>query len=250
MGFNLRRLKKIAPGVRLNLSKKGLGASVGPAHSKLSVSPGMKITENIGIPGTGIRYTKVIKKGSLQKSSQRSRIEHEVEKTLEDSRFNRDPIDLTEWEQTNSDYEHELWFLNLVKAQKKDNSVASEFPVQSKEVVLLRAFGVLADAREVHSDDLGFIYRTTKRVNFIGMNTFFEWTFENMTIFLPYDEEQIMWFQNTDHQDLQGVQIVNDDWMKFQYFIMRAFMLGKSDLDEMLSRCGEESMKYSQTKPN
>lgn len=60
MGWNVRRSKKIAPGVRLNLSKKGLGVSIGPKHSKISISPGKRITTNIGIPGTGVRYTKVI----------------------------------------------------------------------------------------------------------------------------------------------------------------------------------------------
>jgi Protein of unknown function (DUF4236) len=36
-----------------------LGLSVGPKHAKISVSPGRRITTNVGIPGTGIRYTKV-----------------------------------------------------------------------------------------------------------------------------------------------------------------------------------------------
>ena len=60
MGWNLRRSRKIAPGIRLNLSNKGLGVSAGPRHSKISISPGKRITTNIGIPGTGIRYTNVV----------------------------------------------------------------------------------------------------------------------------------------------------------------------------------------------
>ena len=59
MGWNVRRSRQIVPGVRLNFSKKGLGLSVGPKHAKISVSPGRRITTNVGIPGTGIRYTKV-----------------------------------------------------------------------------------------------------------------------------------------------------------------------------------------------
>lgn len=58
MGFNIRRSKKIFPGVRLNLSKNGLGVSFGPAHSKISFSPKGRVTENLGLPGTGIRYSK------------------------------------------------------------------------------------------------------------------------------------------------------------------------------------------------
>lgn len=60
MGWNIRRSRQIAPGVRLNLSKNGLGVSVGPKHAKISVSPGRRVTTNIGIPGTGVRYTKVV----------------------------------------------------------------------------------------------------------------------------------------------------------------------------------------------
>lgn len=40
------------------MSKKGLGLSLGPAHSKISLSPRGRLTANLGIPGTGIRYTK------------------------------------------------------------------------------------------------------------------------------------------------------------------------------------------------
>ncbi len=60
MGWNVRRSRQIAPGIRLNLTKKGLGVSVGPKHAKISVSPGRRITTNVGIPGTGIRYTNVV----------------------------------------------------------------------------------------------------------------------------------------------------------------------------------------------
>lgn len=68
MGWNVRRSKKIAPGIRLNFSKKGLGVSIGPKHSKISISPGKRITTNVGIPGTGVRYTKIIN------SKQRTRV--------------------------------------------------------------------------------------------------------------------------------------------------------------------------------
>ena len=247
VGFNLRRSRKIAPGVRVNLSNKGLGLSVGPAHSKLSISPEMKVTGNIGIPGTGVRYTKVIKNGNPRESTRQPTGEIAHEWTLAVSRFNRDPIDLAEWEQTNSDYLREVWFLNLLKTKKKDNSIAPEFPVTSEEVVLHKSFGVLADERELHIQDMGFIYITNKKVVFMGMKTYAEWSFEYMTIFLPFDEEQIMWFQNSDHQDLQGVQIVKEDWMQFQYFIMRAYTLRKSDLNELLTRCTEDARSYSLT---
>jgi len=38
MGFFFRKSLKIAPGIRLNLSKRGPGISVGPRGTKVSVS--------------------------------------------------------------------------------------------------------------------------------------------------------------------------------------------------------------------
>ena len=53
MGVRFHRSLKIAPGIRLNVSKSGLGVSVGPRGAKLSVGPNGVYT-NVGIPGTGI----------------------------------------------------------------------------------------------------------------------------------------------------------------------------------------------------
>lgn len=66
MAWNVRRSKRIAPGIRLNLTKRGLGISVGPKHMKVSISPGRRMTTNLGMPGSGIRYTKVL---SLENAS-------------------------------------------------------------------------------------------------------------------------------------------------------------------------------------
>ena len=38
MSWGYRRSRRVAPGLRLNLSKLGLGFSVGPRHAKLSVN--------------------------------------------------------------------------------------------------------------------------------------------------------------------------------------------------------------------
>lgn len=72
MGWNVRRSRQVIPGVRLSFSKKGLGVSLGPKHAKISVSPGRRITTNVGIPGTGIRYTKVAN------SKQKARVTRKV----------------------------------------------------------------------------------------------------------------------------------------------------------------------------
>ncbi|TPG14720.1 DUF4236 domain-containing protein [Sphingomonas koreensis] len=56
MGFRFRRSIKIAPGVRLNLSKGGVSTSVGRRGATVNLSKrGTKTT--VGLPGTGLSYT-------------------------------------------------------------------------------------------------------------------------------------------------------------------------------------------------
>ncbi len=56
MGFKIRKSLKIAPGLRINLSKSGVSASVGKPGATVNVGKnGVKST--VGIPGTGISHT-------------------------------------------------------------------------------------------------------------------------------------------------------------------------------------------------
>lgn len=56
MGFRIRKSIKIAPGLRINLSKSGVSASVGKRGATVNIGKnGVKST--IGIPGTGISHT-------------------------------------------------------------------------------------------------------------------------------------------------------------------------------------------------
>lgn len=56
MGFSFRKSFKIAPGLKLNLSKKGVGFSLGGKHARYSVSSTGRKTKTFRIPGTGITY--------------------------------------------------------------------------------------------------------------------------------------------------------------------------------------------------
>ena len=38
MSWGYRRSRRIAPGLRLNVGRRGLGVSVGPRHAKVSVN--------------------------------------------------------------------------------------------------------------------------------------------------------------------------------------------------------------------
>ncbi len=55
MAFRFQRRIRLAPGVRLNLSKRGLGLSVGPRGASLSMGPS-GVHGHAGIPGTGLAY--------------------------------------------------------------------------------------------------------------------------------------------------------------------------------------------------
>lgn len=57
MGFNFRKSFKIAPGVKLNVTKKGISSvSVGKNGARVNVSrKGTKTT--VGIPGSGLSHS-------------------------------------------------------------------------------------------------------------------------------------------------------------------------------------------------
>lgn len=59
MGAYFRKSIKIAPGVHLNLSKRGTGVSFGVKGAHISYSPTGRVTKTVGIPGTGIYFRDV-----------------------------------------------------------------------------------------------------------------------------------------------------------------------------------------------
>jgi hypothetical protein len=60
MGFKFRKRIKIAPGVHVNVSKRGLSANVGKKGASVTVGGARGTTANVGIPGTGISYSEKI----------------------------------------------------------------------------------------------------------------------------------------------------------------------------------------------
>ena len=57
MGFKFRKSIKLLPGVKLNLSKKGISSvSIGKKGATVNISE-KGIQTTLGIPGTGMSYT-------------------------------------------------------------------------------------------------------------------------------------------------------------------------------------------------
>ncbi|ADH99736.1 DUF4236 domain-containing protein [Salisediminibacterium selenitireducens] len=69
MSFRFQKRIRVAPGIRVNLSKRGISTSVGRRGGTVSVGR-RGVHGNVGLPGTGLSYrTKLNKKGSSKASS-------------------------------------------------------------------------------------------------------------------------------------------------------------------------------------
>jgi hypothetical protein len=59
MAFRFQRRVKIMPGVRLNVSKSGVSASVGTNGATVNVGKD-GVTRTVGVPGTGLSHRKTV----------------------------------------------------------------------------------------------------------------------------------------------------------------------------------------------
>ena len=74
MGLRFRKSVKIAPGVRLNISKKSVGISAGVKGYRKSINSSGRVTTSIGFPGTGVSYVKTENLKSKKKKTVSSRV--------------------------------------------------------------------------------------------------------------------------------------------------------------------------------
>lgn len=72
MGMRFKKSKKIAPGVKLNVSNKSVGVSVGGKGVHHSVSSSGRKTTTVSAPGTGLSYVKTSGGGSHKKNSSKT----------------------------------------------------------------------------------------------------------------------------------------------------------------------------------
>ena len=54
MALRFRKRIKIAPGVHVNLSRRGVSTSVGPRGATINVKPGRETRATASVPGTGL----------------------------------------------------------------------------------------------------------------------------------------------------------------------------------------------------
>ena len=72
MGFRARKSFKFMPGVRMTVSKTGISTSGGIKGARITKSTSGRTTRTVGIPGTGIYYSKSTVSGSRDKRVQRA----------------------------------------------------------------------------------------------------------------------------------------------------------------------------------
>ncbi len=63
MAFRFRRTLKVAPGIRLNLTKKGASVRVGPRGAGVTMGTS-GTTVSAGLPGTGLHTSKKLSHGT------------------------------------------------------------------------------------------------------------------------------------------------------------------------------------------
>lgn len=63
MGFRFRKIVPLLPWLRLNVSKSGVSASIGPHGADLNIGPN-GVRGTVGIPGTGLSYSQRLDRGA------------------------------------------------------------------------------------------------------------------------------------------------------------------------------------------
>ncbi|MCP2329471.1 tetratricopeptide (TPR) repeat protein [Hamadaea flava] len=69
MGFRIRKTFQVLPGVRLTVSKSGIGYSVGVRGARLTRTARGQVIGTIGIPGTGMSYVKTLRGSSKSRKN-------------------------------------------------------------------------------------------------------------------------------------------------------------------------------------
>lgn len=85
MGLRFRKSIKIAPGVRMNVGKKGVGVSVGTRGLRHTINSSGRSTSTVGLPGTGLSYStsRSYKTPAHQKRNELAKREREQAKLAE-----------------------------------------------------------------------------------------------------------------------------------------------------------------------
>jgi hypothetical protein len=68
MGLRFQRRIRLAPGLRLNLSKSGVGGSLGRTGLRIGIDAAGKKYFSVGLPGTGLSYRTPVSSATLKQT--------------------------------------------------------------------------------------------------------------------------------------------------------------------------------------
>ncbi|KMY53333.1 hypothetical protein AC623_04445 [Bacillus sp. FJAT-27231] len=103
MGLGFRKSFKIAPGVRINVSKRGIGVSAGVRGLRYSINSSGQRRTTASLPGTGISYTHTSGSGRKYKSSaqqQRQRLAQQQKEIAKQQELERARYEVEVYENT------------------------------------------------------------------------------------------------------------------------------------------------------
>ena len=121
MGLNFRKSIKICKGVSLNLSKSGVGVSVGTKGARASINTSGRSSVKVGIPGTGLSYT--ASSGSKKKTAKKRSYSSSARKKQEALAKKKEALaqqKATELEQNRLKVEEHENYLELIRSVHKE----------------------------------------------------------------------------------------------------------------------------------
>ena len=310
MSWIFRKSKRIIPGVRLNISKKGLGISAGVNGARVSINSKGQKTTSVGIPGSGLSYRKRISSKSKSRTSKKNNNVSVGSKTrstlnnlgclsfmfmffavsliisgimdfdfrtiiagivlfavifsfkfvsqknipqdsisITESRFNRPPLNLSEWQQTKDDLEEFVELFQNVKNGKASKAKKIDFPTSKGEIVFTRVSGFLTNFDATELLDAGNLYLTSKRINFLGTSITQEWLLSNSLAPIAQDEIRTVAIQSTRNKKVYGFKLSDDlDWTKFSYLIILVYA-SRDNLEVVISQLQESLKGHIAEKP-
>ena len=140
MGLRFRKSIKIAPGIRLNIGKKSSGISFGKKGLRFSANTSGRKTMTMGLPGTGLSYTKTFQK---QKSSTANHMNNK-RKESEENKMKKSNTNT----KNNKPLWGKWWFWLVLLCL-----VAAIFPSEESEVESPESSSVLETGEVVAQDD-------------------------------------------------------------------------------------------------
>ncbi|MGP0873280.1 DUF4236 domain-containing protein [Serratia sp. CY81684] len=71
MAIRFRKRIRIAPGIYINIGKKGISTSVGPRGASLNIGK-RGVNGTVGIPGSGLSYSTKLSDGKAKKEGEKT----------------------------------------------------------------------------------------------------------------------------------------------------------------------------------